>query len=341
MDLRDVILGYFFVLVLFIAAGALLPFPPAYYAILRWTYTLASLYGAIVFWGEVPLFRYLFIASALIHNPIIPVWLHDKLLWAPLNFATAALFLIGSTGYEEYTEGEKIRDWPGLVILRRILGGAVRLPVRLFTFLARTYLPAAVIVCGFALYIGDYRRLQLDAYEVALAMSMMTVVASLPVWIVAWLIWRQKAWRLQSLGTIAAIGICLTLVVFLDPKTTSGNAPYSQNPGSTASSPSSNPRNAPQVASARSRPLQTDTQYAEHAIQMIESRDWVRALQLAREWQQDNPAHPDAWGVAGLAYQGLGYTEQAARHYEYALKLRPASRVYRDRLKSLLADVNR
>ena len=74
---------------------AFLPMPSLYYKALRVVVSVGAI--AVLtqeFQRDVSLLGITFIAVLLVFNPIMPIYLYKKILWMPLDFATALLFLV-------------------------------------------------------------------------------------------------------------------------------------------------------------------------------------------------------------------------------------------------------
>jgi len=68
--------------------------PLWYYTLLRFLVTLAAI---AVIWMEkdraLGFWVYLFGAVAILFNPILPVYFHDKSVWMPIDIAASAAFI--------------------------------------------------------------------------------------------------------------------------------------------------------------------------------------------------------------------------------------------------------
>lgn len=76
---------------------ALANLPIGYYTFLRIVVTLGAI-GAIVTEFDKGLFFWMFIFGiiAIIFNPIIPIYLHDKSVWMPIDLVCSGIFAIKS-----------------------------------------------------------------------------------------------------------------------------------------------------------------------------------------------------------------------------------------------------
>lgn len=85
---------------------AILKLPIAYYTILRAIVSLGAIVLIYSFFRQknYPL-TVVFIIVLLLFNPILPVYLHRKNIWIPLDVITGLLFLI--IGYYEKKEPQK------------------------------------------------------------------------------------------------------------------------------------------------------------------------------------------------------------------------------------------
>jgi len=90
---------------LLLGIGALLSFlalaslPIGYYTFLRIYLTLVAGYMAFVKYGEdesINIWVVLFGVTAILFNPIIPVYLHDKSTWSIIDIAVGVLFGISA-----------------------------------------------------------------------------------------------------------------------------------------------------------------------------------------------------------------------------------------------------
>jgi len=71
--------------------------PIGYYTFLRITIFVSTLiYICYNYNKESTLWLIIFGTIAILFNPILPIYLHDKSKWAPLNFISAILFLINA-----------------------------------------------------------------------------------------------------------------------------------------------------------------------------------------------------------------------------------------------------
>jgi hypothetical protein len=74
---------------------ALFPMPIEYYTFLR----IIIAIGAIVVLTQeikkdITLIGITFVSILIIFNPVIPIYLYKKMLWMPIDFGTAVLFLM-------------------------------------------------------------------------------------------------------------------------------------------------------------------------------------------------------------------------------------------------------
>lgn len=71
--------------------------PMGYYTFMRIVVFLAGIFAAFMSYSEkegINIWTVIFALVAILFNPIIPVYLHDKEVWAILDFISAGIFII-------------------------------------------------------------------------------------------------------------------------------------------------------------------------------------------------------------------------------------------------------
>ncbi|MGL2965878.1 DUF6804 family protein [Flavobacterium sp. XGLA_31] len=72
---------------------ALAPLPIGYYTFLRLAVTVTAIFILVrEFKKGISLWLILFIITAVLFNPIIPIYLYQKTLWMPIDIVAAILF---------------------------------------------------------------------------------------------------------------------------------------------------------------------------------------------------------------------------------------------------------
>ena len=70
----------------------LMPMPYAYYMLMRIILCGIAAYGAVLQTERTSGLFWLLVGTAVLYNPIIPVYLGQKAVWSVVNIATLALF---------------------------------------------------------------------------------------------------------------------------------------------------------------------------------------------------------------------------------------------------------
>jgi hypothetical protein len=81
---------------------ALAPLPSLYYHLLRFLVTIAALLVAKHEWEKeyaVGIWLIIFAAIAVLFNPVFPVYLYSRSLWASIDILCALIFMIKATLY--------------------------------------------------------------------------------------------------------------------------------------------------------------------------------------------------------------------------------------------------
>lgn len=75
-----------------VVALGLLPLPYGYYTLLRLVLATVAAYGLYLTWNPTRPLTWVLLALLVLYNPVLPVRLADRTLWAVVNLATLAVF---------------------------------------------------------------------------------------------------------------------------------------------------------------------------------------------------------------------------------------------------------
>jgi hypothetical protein len=92
---------YFCCIALFLA---LAPLPSFYYRILRFLVTIAALLVAKHEWEKeyaVGIWLIIFVAIAVLFNPVLPVYLYNRSLWISIDILCGLIFMVKASLYSK------------------------------------------------------------------------------------------------------------------------------------------------------------------------------------------------------------------------------------------------